>query len=174
MKNKEARKTLIPYFILFVIIMCILYAFNTLNVKVNEITYNDFNKNLSQEHITELEITPKNSAGVYQLVGKLEGYKDNETFKLIVPLTDSVIDEILTTAEEQNLKVDIKANPESNSVLTFILSLLPVLILVGATIFIFVKLSGGNKQSFDFGKSKAKLSQEGNKVTFKDVAGLKP
>ncbi len=173
MKNKEARKTLIPYFILFVIIMCILYAFNTLNVKVNEITYNDFNKNLSQEHITELEITPKNSAGVYQLVGKLEGYKDNETFKLIVPLTDSVIDEILTTAEEQNLKVDIKANPESNSVLTFILSLLPVLILVGATIFIFVKLSGGNKQSFDFGKSKAKLSQEGNKVTFKDVAGLK-
>ncbi len=173
MKNKEARKTLIPYFILFVIIMCILYAFNTLNVKVNEITYNDFNKNLSQEHITELEITPKNSAGVYQLVGKLEGYKDNETFKLIVPLTDSVIDEILTTAEEQNLKVDIKANPESNSVLTFILSLLPVLILVGATIFIFVKLSGGNKQSFDFGKSKAKLSQESNKVTFKDVAGLK-
>ena len=173
MKNKEARKTLIPYFILFVIIMCILYAFNTLNVKVNEITYNDFNKNLSQEHITELEITPKNSAGVYQLVGKLEGYKDNENFKLIVPLTDSVIDEILTTAEEQNLKVDIKANPESNSVLTFILSLLPVLILVGATIFIFVKLSGGNKQSFDFGKSKAKLSQEGNKVTFKDVAGLK-
>ncbi len=173
MKNKEARKTLIPYFILFIIIMCILYAFNTLNVKVNEITYNDFNKNLSQEHITELEITPKNSAGVYQLVGKLEGYKDNETFKLIVPLTDSVIDEILTTAEEQNLKVDIKANPESNSVLTFILSLLPVLILVGATIFIFVKLSGGNKQSFDFGKSKAKLSQEGNKVTFKDVAGLK-
>ena len=47
------------------------------------------------------------------------------------------------------------------------------MILVGATIFIFVKLSGGNKQSFDFGKSKAKLSQEGNKVTFKDVAGLK-
>ena len=47
------------------------------------------------------------------------------------------------------------------------------MILVGATIFIFVKLSGGNKQSFDFGKSKAKLSQESNKVTFKDVAGLK-
>lgn len=173
MKSRETRKTLIPYFILFIIIMCVLYAFNALNVKVNEITYNDFNKNLNEEKITELEITPKSSAGVYELVGKLKGYKENESFQLIVPLTDSVIDEILSTAEEQNLTVDIKANPESNSILVFVLNLLPILILVGATIFIFVKLSGGNKQSFDFGKSKAKLSQEGNKVTFKDVAGLK-
>lgn len=173
MKGRETRKTLVPYFILFIIIMCVLYAFNALNVQVNELTYNDFNKNLKQEKVTELEITPKNSAGVYELSGRLEGYKDNESFQLIVPLTDSVIDEILTTAEDQNLKVDIKANPESNSILVFILNLLPILILVGATIFIFVKLSGGNKQSFDFGKSKAKLSQEGNKVTFKDVAGLK-
>lgn len=31
----------------------------------------------------------------------------------------------------------------------------------------------GNKSSMDFGKSKAKLSTDNNKVTFKDVAGLK-
>ncbi len=173
MKKKNASKTLVPYFILFIIIICVLYAFSALNVKVNELSYNTFTKKLESEKVKELTITPKNNAGVYELSGKLDGYKDNESFKLIVPLTDSVIDEILTTAGEQNLKVNIKANPESNSILVFILNLLPILIVVGATIFIFAKLSGGNKQSFDFGKSKERLSQEGNKVTFKDVASLK-
>ena len=173
MNKTGAKKTLVPYIVLFIIIACTLYMFNVLNVKVNELTYNDFTKELNKENVKELTITPKNNAGVYELTGKLEGYEDSESFKLIVPLTDSVIDEILTISEEQNLKVDIKSNPESNSVLIFIMNLLPILILVGATIFIFTKLSGGNKQSFDFGKSKAKLSEDSNKVTFKDVASLK-
>ena len=48
---------------------------------------------------------------------------------------------------------------------------MPLVILIGATVFLFSKMNaGGNKQAFEFTKSKAKI--EGNiKVRFKDVAG---
>ena len=47
-----------------------------------------------------------------------------------------------------------------------------MVIIVGGTIILFTKLSGSNKNSMDFGRSRAKLSEDGGKVRFKDVAGL--
>lgn len=172
MKAKQNKNTWIPYVMLFIVILATLYIFNMVNVKVNELTYNKFADNLDNEKVKELTVIPKSSAGVYELTGTLEGYKKNESFKLTVPLTDSVIDDILKEAKAQELNVEVKSDPKASSIWSFLINILPILILVGATIYLFAKLSGGNKQSFDFGKSKAKLSEEKGKVTFKDVAAL--
>ncbi|MES2238824.1 MAG: ATP-dependent zinc metalloprotease FtsH [Bacteroidota bacterium] len=59
-----------------------------------------------------------------------------------------------------------------------LISLLPVIIIIGVWIFIMRKMSGGGSggggQIFNIGKSKARLFDEKNdvKTTFKDVAGL--
>ena len=47
-----------------------------------------------------------------------------------------------------------------------------MLILGGAIIWLFTRQIGGNNKSMDFGKSRAKLLEEGTKTNFKDVAGL--
>ena len=171
--KKQKKVNYLPYLFLFVFLVTVFYMFNIFNNKVNELTYTEFNQNLMSEKVTKLTIVPKSKSGVYNLKGTLKGYAKNESFIVTVPLTDSVIEEVLDFSKKQNLKVVTKQNPENSTLMLLFLNLFPILLLIGATIFIFSKLGGGNKQSFDFGKSKAKLDDTGGKINFKDVAGLK-
>lgn len=57
---------------------------------------------------------------------------------------------------------------KSTAWVSILLSLLPIIIIIG--FFYFSMKGGGNKQAFDFGKSRARLSKD-KTVTFKDVAG---
>jgi len=65
----------------------------------------------------------------------------------------------------------IKNDPEASSWLAVLVDIVPILILAGATIWIFTRQIGGGAKSMDFGKSRAKLVEE-SRATFKDVAGL--
>ena len=51
MKAKNTGRTIVPYFVLFIVIMIILYMFNTLNVKINDMSYNTFNKQLENDKV---------------------------------------------------------------------------------------------------------------------------
>ncbi len=71
------------------------------------------------------------------------------------------------------MKWTIKKNPDGNGVVAIILGqVLPVAFICMVGFFLLNKLSGSNKSSMDFGRSRAKLSEDGGKVRFKDVAGL--
>ncbi|MFL9831064.1 ATP-dependent zinc metalloprotease FtsH [Flavobacterium sp. ARAG 55.4] len=78
-------------------------------------------------------------------------------------------------AEKKLVDYDFK---EASNWSDIIISLLPVIIIIGVWIFIMRKMSGGGAggggQIFNIGKSKARLFDEKNdvKTTFKDVAGL--
>ena len=124
--------------------------------------------------IEELTITPSSGSGVYNLTGKLEDYDANETFELIVPLSDSVIEDILTVSKEQNLNVETKGDPSNSSWLVILINVIPTLVIIGLSLYLINKLMGNAKGggTFDFGKSRAKMNQESG-TTFKSVAGLK-
>ena len=85
--------------------------------------------------------------------------------------------EKLDIAKAQKKLVDYDFKEASNWS-DIIISLLPVIIIIGVWIFIMRKMSGGGAggggQIFNIGKSKAKLFDEKNdvKTTFKDAAGL--
>ena len=178
MNKKTARKVFLPYVILTVIILLIYFSFTMMNKKTHEFTYDKFIKELNSNKVTELLIVPRSRATIYQITGKLEGYKKNESFVLSAPLSDEVISQIIsidsTIAEKElGYKLTVKADPESSSILLIFLNIFPIIVL-GAVVFWFLskQISSGGK-SMDFGRSKAALSGDENKVTFKDVAGLK-
>ena len=92
---------------------------------------------------------------------------------MIVPYTDSVIDNILSISNEQQLDVKINKDPGSVSWLVIGLDFVPILLIGGLTVYLVRAMMGNGKGgTLDFGRSRAKLNQEGGKVTFKDVAGL--
>ena len=72
---------------------------NTLGSKVNTLDYNQLTKELSSGNVTEINVTPKSGSGVYVITGKLTNYKKNESFKVSVPYTDTVISSIYESAE---------------------------------------------------------------------------
>ena len=172
MIRKDMRKGIMPYAFLLVFVIGCLIAFNLFNNTIHELSYDDFIKDLNGGKITELVITPKVRTETYKLEGKLDDYKDNEMFILYLPFSDEFISKITEAKEStSNFDLIIKNDPEASSWLAVLTDVVPIIILAGATIWIFTRQIGGGAKSMDFGKSRAKLVEE-SRATFKDVAGL--
>ena len=172
MNKKEIKKSLVPYVFLLVFFIGCMIMFKMFNNTVNEITYDDFIKDLNGGKVTELTITPKVRTETYKLTGKLDTYSKNESFILYIPRSEEFISKITTAKDNSNdFKLTILNDPEASSWLSVAIEVVPILILAGVTIWIFTRQIGGGNKSMDFGKSRAKLVEE-SKATFKDVAGL--
>ena len=172
MNKKSIKKSLAPYAFLLIFIIGCLMIFKMFNVKVNELSYDEFMKDLNGGKVTELTITPKVRTETYMLEGKLSDYAENESFILYLPQSEEFISKI-TAAKEgtSNFELKINTDAEASSWLAVLVDVVPIVILAGVTIWIFTRQLGGGSKSMDFGKSRAKLVEE-SRATFKDVAGL--
>ncbi|NLD79064.1 MAG: ATP-dependent metallopeptidase FtsH/Yme1/Tma family protein [Mollicutes bacterium] len=150
----------------------IIIALEYADKKVNDLTYDEFEKALVSNKIEEIVLIPKDRAKIYEITGKLENYKEKETFYVRVPYSDEVINRILKAREENNFKLTTEADPESSTILLLLVNVLPIVLLLGLGFFFFTRQMNGANKSLDFGKSKAKLNVDKGKITFKDVAGL--
>ena len=131
---------------------------NTLQSR--EIPYSDF--------VTAVEAGNVSSV---TLDGEQVRYRgsDGQDYVTIKPddsdLTDKLID--------ANIPVTAKSQEESGFQ-TFLVSLLPILLLIGVWIYFINRMQGGGKGgAMGFGKSRAKLlTEKHGRVTFDDVAGI--
>ncbi len=172
MNKKEIRKSLIPYLLLFIVMIGIFYFFTVSNRKVNQFTYDQFVEHMDNDEIKEIVIVPRSNAGVYEIEGKLNSYGENETFYLKVPLSNEIIAKILQAEENYDFEIKTNSDPDSSTFWLFVLNVLPILLLLGAGFYFVTKQMGSANKSMDFGRSRARLNEQNNKVTFKDVAGL--
>ena len=170
--NNNVVKQTTPYILLFLVILGTLLFYNIGQIKVNKLTYDELITELSKDTVTNIEVTPKSNAGVYNIKGKLKDYSKNEEFRVNVPLSETVIEKILTYADNNEFEVKTNTNPENSSIVNILVNVVPFVLLIAATFYLFSKISRGNNNSMDFGKSRAKLSEDGGRVRFTDVAGL--
>ncbi|HSW52612.1 MAG TPA: ATP-dependent zinc metalloprotease FtsH, partial [Sulfuricaulis sp.] len=76
---------------------------------------------------------------------------------------------------EHNVVIEAKPQEEQSLLLTIFINWFPLLLLVGVWVFFMRQMQGGmgGRGAMSFGKSKARmLTEEQNKVTFDDVAGV--
>ncbi|MCI5966952.1 MAG: ATP-dependent zinc metalloprotease FtsH [Tenericutes bacterium] len=173
MNKNTIKKGILPYLFLVLFIFGVYYLFNVINNQPKTITYNELIQALDQGIVTEMAITPKERAVVYEITGKLKDYKENERFFIRVPLTDSVIKNVLEAGSNNSFKLTTNVDPDSSYFWVIVVNVVPILLLVGFGFFFLTRQMNGANKSMDFGKSRARLSNDTNKVTFKDVAGLK-
>ena len=172
MNKKVVKRGLVPYVFLFLFIMGVAYFFNIMNHKVNVITYDEFMKQAQKGQVEEVVITPRSRASVYEITGIMKNYEENESFFVRTPLAGEVMDKILTTGEKAGFKISTATDPESSTLLLFIMNVLPMLILLGAAFYFITRQMGSANKSMDFGKSRARLNEDTRKVRFNEVAGL--
>ena len=173
MKKNTVKRGILPYLFLVLIVFGVYYLFGILNKNEHTFTYNELTTALKENKVTEMDITPKERAMVYEIKGKLKGYEDNESFFVRVPLTDSVITNIMNMQEANDFKIKTHTDPDSSTFLMILVNVLPIVLIVGFGFFFLTRSMNGANKSMDFGKSRARLNDENNKTTFKDVAGLK-
>ena len=78
-----------------------------------------------------------------------------------------------TSREKSGSKLSFRTHvAKENTWLSILISLLPILLIVGVLFFVMSQVQGGGNRVMSFGKSKAKLvSKDTPKTTFADVAG---
>ena len=172
MNKKVMKKSLFSYILLALVIFGVIYFFTIMNKTVNNLSYSELMKAMDKKEIAELTITPNNGAGVYELTGKLKDYEDNETFEAKAPLSDATIKEIYEGRKTYDFDVNSSADPSSSIFLSFLVNVLPFVLLIGIGFFFISRQMGSANKSMDFGKSRARLTNDKDKVTFKEVAGL--
>lgn len=151
------------------IAVALMAAFNLVNEKKEDkqqIEYSQFIQQVKNGEINNVNIEGSVVSGYV-----IKGVRNDESsFHTQAPLDDKLIDTLLSN------KVRINVIPEEKpSVLTSVLiSLLPVLLLIGVWLYFMRSMQGGGGKggAFSFGKSRARLlDKDTNKVTFADVAG---
>ena len=169
--NNNYIKQSMPYLVLLLVIVGIMTLYELSQYKVNVFTYDQFISELDKKDVNKLEITAKSGAGIYYITGTLNGYSDKESFEVNAPLSESVVNRVTEYAESNNITLVTGENPERNNVGGVLLNVIPTVLLVGSMLWLLTKLGKSNNNSMDFGRSKAKLSEEA-KAHFSDVAGL--
>lgn len=147
------------------IALMIVLAFNFVNNNEKprkNISYSEFIDNVTQNKVKTVVIKQNKITGEFT-----EGTEQFETYS---PEDNSLVGLL------REHKVDIFAKPPDSTpwYMQFLISWLPILLLVGIWIFFMRQMQGGgSNKAFSFGKSRAKLmNQDAQKVTFKDVAGV--
>ena len=174
MKNKKINKSLIPYISLIsiAVVVFIVYMFTRYNHK--DMTYSELLKNINENKVEEIEVTPNQKNSLYVITGKLKNAKNYDKFIVKTPLSDNTLKELSVKNDKKELQYNLTVKPDTsnNELLTVFLNFAPLILILGvAGWFLTSQLQSGAK-GLDFGKSTAKLSTK-PKFKFKDVAGLK-
>ena len=171
-KRKNSIMQSLPYLILVIVICSVLFVYSGGKSSVHDLKTGDFLNYIKENKVTEMTVTPKSDESIYYITGKIDGYKSNESFT--VKIIKEQMDTVTNYAESHNLNLyDTNKDPGSSTVLYILVNVLPILLVCGVGYVMFMKMASGNNKSMDFGRSRAKLSEDGGKVRFSDVAGLK-
>ena len=171
-KKNNSYMSIMPYLILGIILTVSLVVMNMGTTKINKLSTGELIQEIQNENVTEITITPKESESIFYVTGKLDGYASGESFE--ARIIEDEISTITEYAEEQNIeKYETNKDPGASSLLYIIINFAPMVIILVVGYVLFSKLAYGNNKSMDFGRSRAKLSEDGGQVRFTDVAGLK-
>ncbi|MEM6307853.1 MAG: ATP-dependent metallopeptidase FtsH/Yme1/Tma family protein, partial [Pseudomonadota bacterium] len=126
----------------------------------NSVSYSDFVDAVESGRVTQAVLDGET----------VQYLADNgQSFTTVVPADARVTDLLVAN------NVDINAQPqETSGFQSILISLLPVLLLVGVWIYFMNRMQGGGRGgAMGFGKSRAKmLTEKQGRVTFDDVAGI--
>ena len=130
-KTKINKNTFISYILFILFMIAVVLLVKGANVKVNKLSYDEFLRDLNNNKVTELVITPKQSSSIYQITGKLNDYKEGETFTISMPYSDSLVTDVVKVANEKNLKVNVKKDPGGTPIVAILANVLPLVLLIG-------------------------------------------
>ena len=165
---KKAFKGFGVYFLILILVSgLVLFYGKESSDKVSEVSYSKIVEHISKEELKEITFKELEITGILKDNGKKV-----HTYAHSAMDVNRLHTEYLDKQSLKN-KITVKnAKPEKES---WIISIIPTLIMMGALIFFWMMImrqQGGGK-AMSFGKSKAKMQNpSGKKITFDDVAGL--
>ena len=160
----DMLKNMLVWIVIAVVIMSVFNNFVPQKEGATNLSYSEFINQVKDNQIESvfIEGDGKTITGTYK----------NGTSFLTYGLNDpKLVDDLLAN----NVKIDTAPPAKQSLFLQILISWFPMILLIGVWIFFMRQMQGGagGKGAMSFGKSKAKMmTEDQNKVTFNDVAGI--
>jgi cell division protease FtsH len=162
----DFAKNLIMWIIIAMVLMSVFNYYSQPQQQPRDLTYSIFLEEVRSGNVQSVVI--QESAGSKTITGQT---RDGQRFSVLAPRDDGLIKDLL----DNRVEIEAKEPERRSIVIDIMISLLPVLVLVGLWVYFMRQMQGGmggRGGAMSFGKSRAKLQGEDQvKVTFKDVAG---
>lgn len=155
-------KNLLLWLIIAIVLMSVFNSFGHHHPAVRSIDFSRFINHVKQGQVGRVVIKGHNISGVT---------KTGQHFQTYAPTDAGLIDQLLNNG----VSVNAKPPAQQSLLLQIFINWFPLLLFVGVWIFFMRQMQGGGagRGAMSFGKSKARmLSEENNKITFEDVAGV--
>jgi len=155
-------KNLIMWVVIAMVLMAVFNNFSLDGPAAgNRIDYSTFIQQVHSGQVDKVKIDDRTIQG--QLA-------TGERFVTYSPGDPELVSDLL----KNNVKIEAEAEEETSLLMQIFISWFPLLLLIGVWIFFMRQMQGGGRGgALSFGKSKARmLTEDKNKVTFADVAGI--
>jgi len=155
-------KNLLLWLVIAIVLMSVFNNFGNRQPAARPMEYSTFIQKVRSDEIERVTIQGR------EITGKLKG---GESFTTYNPGDQQVYNDLI----DHKVQFEGKPQEEQSLLLTIFINWFPLLLLVGVWVFFMRQMQGGmgGRGAMSFGKSKARmLSEEQNKITFDDVAGV--
>ena len=155
-------KNLLLWLVIAVVLMSVFNNFGNRQQAARTIEYSQFIQRVKANEVDRVTIQGR------EIIGR---FKNQEQFTTYSPGDPGLVNDLL----DHGVAFDAKPQDEQSLLLTIFINWFPLLLLIGVWIFFMRQMQGGvgGRGAMSFGKSKARmLTEEQNKTTFEDVAGV--
>jgi cell division protease FtsH len=162
--NNQILKNLVLWLVIFVAIIALYQFINIPRATFMDISYSEFLALVDDNKVNNIEFNEN------IIKGKLNDSNENnqKDFKTVGPATDELIQRL----ETNKIKFSFAQKNES-SFTQLLINWAPLIILIALMVFFMRQMQAGGTKAMSFGKNKARmLTENQNKITFKDVAGV--
>ncbi len=155
--------------LMMLVFLTVMHLFTNSSEKTSELEYTDFLTKIKDGRISKVNIS-NDGAGNHHVTGEQKDLnaEGSTQFRTEIILTEKLMDLL----DENGVQVKIKR--QKTMMLTVLANLLPILLIFVVIYFVFIRqMKNAGRGAMSFGKSRAKqLTQDKNKITFKEVAGV--
>lgn len=163
--NSQLFKNLVLWLVIFVAIIALYQLVHTPRSNFQEIPYSDFLANVDKGEVKDLEFKGEEIKGQYT---NPAGDQTMEGFKTVGPASEDLIKKL----EAKNISFKFSSDKEG-SLTHMLLNWAPLVLLIVIMVIFMRQLQAGGTKAMSFGKNRARmLTENQNKITFKDVAGI--
>ena len=162
--NSQILKNLVLWLVIFVAIIALYQFINTPRSTYKDISYSEFLVMVDDNKVNNIEFSENSIKGELNE----STAKNQKDFKTVGPATDELIQRL----ETNQIKFSFTKKNES-SFTQLLINWAPLIILIALMVFFMRQMQAGGTKAMSFGKNKARmLTENQNKITFKDVAGV--
>ncbi len=156
---------MVLWLVIFVAIIALYQLVHTPRTNVQEIPYSDFLASVEKGEVKDLEFKGEEIKGKFT---NPVGEQTADGFKTVGPASEDLI----KTLNEKGISFKFDANNEG-SLTHMLLNWAPLVLLIVIMVIFMRQLQAGGTKAMSFGKNRARmLTENQNKITFKDVAGI--